>query len=203
MTWARPRIWVSMRCSTRRPVAVEGAHQLAVLGHRPVGGRFQDGPRLRRGRPPCGPADRRRRPASRPRPSSGSPDTARRDPRCSPRSRHQGTTCGQRPHSSPALPSVDPFGVMHQPLEIEAFRESQRLPDALPLYYSIRPATSFRARPVNRRPQSRLPHRFDLVLGAALAAGNDGARVAHAPPGRGGDAGDEADHRLLERRTFR
>ena len=39
-------------------------------------------------------------------------------------------------------------------------------------------------------------HRLDLLLGAALAAGDDGAGVAHAPPGRGGAAGDEADDRL-------
>src|SRR5690606_115486 len=39
-------------------------------------------------------------------------------------------------------------------------------------------------------------HGGDLVLGAALAARNDGAGVAHAAAGRGGAAGDEADHRL-------
>src|SRR5688500_18123107 len=39
---------------------------------------------------------------------------------------------------------------------------------------------------------SRL-HRRDLVLGAALAAGDDGAGMAHAATGRGGAAGDEAD----------
>jgi len=38
--------------------------------------------------------------------------------------------------------------------------------------------------------------RRDLVLGAALAARDDGARVAHAAPGRCRHAGDEGHHRL-------
>src|SRR5690606_37721224 len=40
-------------------------------------------------------------------------------------------------------------------------------------------------------------HGFQLVLGLALAAGDDGPRVPHAPPGRSRDACDEARHRLL------
>mmetsp|Transcript_102974 Transcript_102974/g.330312 ORF Transcript_102974/g.330312 Transcript_102974/m.330312 type:complete len:225 (+) Transcript_102974:67-741(+) len=43
---------------------------------------------------------------------------------------------------------------------------------------------------------SRL-QRLDLVLGTALAACDDGARVAHASAWRRGDAGDEGDHRLV------
>mmetsp|Transcript_70042 Transcript_70042/g.200741 ORF Transcript_70042/g.200741 Transcript_70042/m.200741 type:complete len:230 (-) Transcript_70042:437-1126(-) len=39
--------------------------------------------------------------------------------------------------------------------------------------------------------------RLDLVLGTALAACDDGARVAHASAWRRGDAGDEGDHRLV------
>src|SRR5208282_1934961 len=41
------------------------------------------------------------------------------------------------------------------------------------------------------------PHRLDLVAGLALAARDDGAGMAHAPPRRSRDAGDEADDRLL------
>src|SRR6202008_4491405 len=40
-------------------------------------------------------------------------------------------------------------------------------------------------------------HRGGLGAGIALAAGDDGAGMAHAAAGRRGDAGDEADHRLL------
>ena len=40
-------------------------------------------------------------------------------------------------------------------------------------------------------------HGGDLGFRAALAAGDDGAGMAHAPAGRRGAAGDEADHRLL------
>src|SRR5262245_49408247 len=40
-------------------------------------------------------------------------------------------------------------------------------------------------------------HGLDLVLRRALAAGDDGAGVSHATPGRRGHAGDEARHRLL------
>src|SRR5579863_6884035 len=36
-------------------------------------------------------------------------------------------------------------------------------------------------------------HRRDLVLGAPFASGDNRASVPHAPPGRGGAAGDEAD----------
>src|SRR5579862_5567643 len=43
---------------------------------------------------------------------------------------------------------------------------------------------------------SRL-HGGDLGIGAALAAGNDRAGMTHAPAGRCGAPGDEADHRLL------
>src|SRR5581483_8896804 len=39
--------------------------------------------------------------------------------------------------------------------------------------------------------------RLDLAVGAALAAGNDRAGMAHAPAWRGGDPGNEADHRLF------
>jgi hypothetical protein len=39
-------------------------------------------------------------------------------------------------------------------------------------------------------------HGLDLVLGAALAAGDDRAGVSHAPARRGGAAGDEAGDRL-------
>ena len=38
----------------------------------------------------------------------------------------------------------------------------------------------------------------DLVPGAAFAAGDDGAGVAHALAGRGGDAGDIGHHRLAD-----
>mmetsp|Transcript_104385 Transcript_104385/g.271746 ORF Transcript_104385/g.271746 Transcript_104385/m.271746 type:complete len:264 (-) Transcript_104385:457-1248(-) len=41
------------------------------------------------------------------------------------------------------------------------------------------------------------PQRLDLVLGASLAAGDDGARVAHASARRRSEAGDEGDHRLV------
>src|SRR5688500_4497397 len=44
---------------------------------------------------------------------------------------------------------------------------------------------------------ARLAQRRDLVLGAALATADDGARVAHAAAGRRGDAGDERRERLL------
>src|SRR5690606_34802410 len=40
-------------------------------------------------------------------------------------------------------------------------------------------------------------HHRQLLLGGALATGDDGAGMAHALARRGGDAGDEADHRLL------
>src|SRR5829696_9311983 len=40
-------------------------------------------------------------------------------------------------------------------------------------------------------------HGGGLVLGPALAAGDDGAGVPHAAAGRSGAPGDEADHRLL------
>src|SRR6185312_2831103 len=43
-----------------------------------------------------------------------------------------------------------------------------------------------------------LLHRLDLVARRAAAAGNNGAGMAHAPAGRGGRAGDEAHHRLLD-----
>src|SRR5204862_5534139 len=39
-------------------------------------------------------------------------------------------------------------------------------------------------------------HGLDLVLRTAASAGNDRAGVTHPPPGRGGAAGNEADHRL-------
>src|SRR5262249_52906603 len=39
-------------------------------------------------------------------------------------------------------------------------------------------------------------HRRDLVLGPAAAAGNDGARVAHAAARGRGLPGDKSDHRL-------
>ena len=42
----------------------------------------------------------------------------------------------------------------------------------------------------------RRAHRLDLLLGPALAAGDDRAGMAHAPARRGGAAGDEADDRL-------
>src|SRR5687767_1858669 len=45
-------------------------------------------------------------------------------------------------------------------------------------------------------PNSSILHRRDLVLGGALAARYDRAGMAHAPAGRGGAAGDEADGRL-------
>ena len=44
---------------------------------------------------------------------------------------------------------------------------------------------------------ARRAHRLDLVLGGALAAGDDGAGMAHAAARRRRAAGDEADHRLL------
>ena len=44
---------------------------------------------------------------------------------------------------------------------------------------------------------ARRGQRLHLVGCGALAAGDDGARVAHAAAGRGGLAGDEADHGLL------
>src|SRR5689334_23039732 len=44
---------------------------------------------------------------------------------------------------------------------------------------------------------ARLAQRRDLVVGAALAAADDGAGVAHAAAGRGGDARDEGGERLL------
>src|SRR5208282_3694710 len=40
------------------------------------------------------------------------------------------------------------------------------------------------------------PHRLDLVAGLALAARDDGAGMAHAPPRRSRHAGDEADDRI-------
>ncbi len=40
-------------------------------------------------------------------------------------------------------------------------------------------------------------HRLDLGRRGVAPAGDDRAGMAHAPPGRGGDAGDEADDRLL------
>ena len=40
--------------------------------------------------------------------------------------------------------------------------------------------------------------RFHLFSRCAFAAGDDRTRVAHPPAGRGGLAGDEADHGLLE-----
>src|SRR5437588_277342 len=40
-------------------------------------------------------------------------------------------------------------------------------------------------------------HRGNLRFGVALAAGNDGAGVAHAAAGRRGAPGNEADHWLL------
>src|SRR5258705_52938 len=42
------------------------------------------------------------------------------------------------------------------------------------------------------------PHRLELVAGAALAARDDGAGVAHAAARRRGHPGDEADDRLLD-----
>jgi hypothetical protein len=42
-----------------------------------------------------------------------------------------------------------------------------------------------------------VPEGLDLVPRGTLAAGDDGARVAHPPAGRGGDARDEADDGLL------
>jgi len=43
-----------------------------------------------------------------------------------------------------------------------------------------------------------LLHRLDLLLGAPLTAGDDGSGVAHAAARRRGEAGDEADDRLLD-----
>src|SRR3978361_1074676 len=40
-------------------------------------------------------------------------------------------------------------------------------------------------------------HRRSLGTGVALSAGDDGAGMAHTAAGRGGHAGDKADHRLL------
>src|SRR3989442_1086627 len=45
-------------------------------------------------------------------------------------------------------------------------------------------------------PDAGLFHRLHLLGRGALAAGDDGPRVAHAPAGGGGLAGDEAHHRL-------
>src|SRR5712671_1506268 len=44
--------------------------------------------------------------------------------------------------------------------------------------------------------------RLHFVAGAALAAGDDGASMAHPPPGRRGAAGDKPDDRLLPSRRF-
>ena len=44
---------------------------------------------------------------------------------------------------------------------------------------------------------TRRAHGVDLVLGAALAAGDDGARMSHAPSGRGRASRDAARDRLF------
>src|SRR5258707_14205015 len=48
-----------------------------------------------------------------------------------------------------------------------------------------------------RNTDARGLHRGDLVVCPTLAAGDDRARVTHAPPWRRGASRDEADHRLL------
>src|SRR6266404_1372806 len=48
-----------------------------------------------------------------------------------------------------------------------------------------------------RHGDSRRSHRLDLVLGPALAAGDNGPGMSHAPSRRRGAAGDETHHRLL------
>src|SRR5689334_10003613 len=53
------------------------------------------------------------------------------------------------------------------------------------------------ARRRGRYADARGLHGGDLVLGSALAAGDDGAGMAHAASRRRRAAGDEADHRLL------
>src|SRR5882672_8445181 len=47
-------------------------------------------------------------------------------------------------------------------------------------------------------PDPRVRHRTHLLGRGPLAAGDDGPRMAHAPPGRRGLPRDEADHRLLD-----
>src|ERR1044072_899405 len=69
-------------------------------------------------------------------------------------------------------------------------------PKAGPVGVQKRRQRTPKLRWARRAPASSGLHRRDLVLGAALAAGDDGAGMAHPPPPRRGAAGDEADHRL-------
>lgn len=82
--------------------------------------------------------------------------------------------------------------VERKPLSLkQALRLKHVLPDKL-LAQSL--AESRRAALNN---DARGLERGDLAVSTALAAGDDGAGVAHAPAGRRGDAGDEGDDGLL------
>src|SRR5262249_31146490 len=95
----------------------------------------------------------------------------------------------RRARISPACPAFTASGLTIE--NVRSFTVALPLLDLHRLRHG-RPDVGRRAHDGDAR---RL-HGLHLLLGRALAPGDDGPRVSHAPPRGRGLAGDESDHRL-------